>query len=130
MSNSSTGHAALACLALKGDTTLRSHGSLASWHCLHTTKPPRQQACRETEAAACLQPAVGTHRMAAAEVVALVMAARNQAANERIVQLGLLPRLVRLCLDRPHCSPLQVQCLSIIAYALAPVPLNSDPWHV
>ena len=62
-----------------------------------------------------MQPAVGTHRMAAAEVVALVMGARQPAANECVVQLKLLPRLLRLCLDRPHCSPLQVQCLSIVA---------------
>ena len=76
--------------------------------------PPRAP-CNCLSLWAPVQPAVGTHRMAAAEVVALVMAARNRGANERIVELGLLPRLVRLCLDRPHCSPLQVQCLSIIA---------------
>ena len=82
--------------------------------------PPTEGVCHA-------QPSVGTHRMAAAEVVALVMAARNRGANERIVELGLLPRLVRLCLDRPHCSPLQVQCLSIIACAPCPWQLPAAP---
>ena len=57
---------------------------------------------------------MGTHRVAVAEVVARLLSIGNLAVDDAVAELQLVPRLVRLCLDRPHCSPLQVMCLRII----------------
>lgn len=60
------------------------------------------------------QPTVGTHRMAVAEVVARLLSIGDSAVDVAVGDLLLVTHLVRLSLDRPHCSPLQTMCLRLL----------------
>ncbi|KAK9791595.1 hypothetical protein WJX73_010266 [Symbiochloris irregularis] len=63
-------------------------------------------------------PTVGTHRMAVAEVVARLLSIGDSSIDSAVSELQLVASLVRLCLDRPHCSALQTMCLRILRLAL------------
>lgn len=61
-----------------------------------------------------MQPTVGTHRMAVAEVTARLVSMGLPAVDAEVADLQLLPQLLRLCLDRPCSSALQVMCLRMV----------------
>ena len=71
-----------------------------------------------------MQPTVGTHRMAVAEVVARLLSIGDPAVNVAVSEQQLVTALMRLCLDRPHCSPLQTMCLRMLRWGAAIVVLQ------
>uniref|UniRef100_A0A7R9VAG8 Uncharacterized protein n=1 Tax=Chlamydomonas euryale TaxID=1486919 RepID=A0A7R9VAG8_9CHLO len=65
------------------------------------------------------QPAVGSHRIAAAEAAALLLSPGNAALDSAVRAAGLAPRVVHLALAHPLCSSLHVRALRLFRSACA-----------
>ena len=65
-----------------------------------------------------LTPGVGTHRVAAAALVARLLSLRCPNADARIAASGALPKLLALALKHGHCSALQAHALAALRSAL------------
>ena len=63
-------------------------------------------------------PAVGSHRVAAAAVLARLLALASPDADARLAAARALPRAVGVALDHGHCSPLHTRALAALASAL------------
>lgn len=63
------------------------------------------------------QPAVGSHRLWAGEVVALLLAANCSVIDRLVAAAKLLPRLLHLALHRPLCSALHTRALRALRAA-------------
>ena len=65
-------------------------------------------------------PAVGTHRAAAAELMAQLLRAQCPAVAAAVAASGLLPAAAALAAARPNCSALQCAVLRCLRAALSP----------
>ena len=65
-----------------------------------------------------LTPGVGTHRVAAAALVARLLALKCPDADARIAASGALPKVLSLALKHGHCSALQAHALAALRSAL------------
>jgi len=65
-----------------------------------------------------LAPGVGTHRVAAAALVARLLALRCPDADARLAASGALPKVLALALRHGHCSALQAHALAALRAAL------------
>ncbi|CAD7697087.1 unnamed protein product [Ostreobium quekettii] len=60
------------------------------------------------------QPAVGLHRLAAAEIVALLLSTHSDIISEKIAASGLTSRIVGLAVRSPHCNALQCTAARVV----------------
>jgi hypothetical protein len=60
------------------------------------------------------QPAVGSHRVWASAVVALLLTHSSQAIDKAVSSSQLAPRILELALKCPLCNPLHTKALHVL----------------
>ncbi len=61
-----------------------------------------------------VQDAVGTHRVAAADVAAQLVGVNGAKLDRQLAALGVVPAVAALALARPACNALQCTCLRLL----------------
>ena len=77
-------------------------------HCCPRSIPPRPRP----------QPAVGTHRAAAAELVSQLLRSECPSVAAVVAESGLLPRFTALAVSHPNCNALHCSVVRCLRHAL------------